>query len=136
MRVVAFPSKFARSCSFVPFFSPLHSALSLMPVAPVSLPLTKRLTVFILASLLFLFHLTLASRLSSFSNSLRSVLGSPGDDQDLEGGEGGRLYGIITLVRIGRVSFLHSSNPRCRVGGADCQTCLSSCGVYVQLESP
>jgi len=110
-----------------------------MPVAPVSLAPTKRLTVLILASCLFLFHLSLSSRLASFSDTLKSVLGNAGDESDLEGGEGGRLYGIITLVRIGRVSCVPLSHPppRCRTTEEVELIPLSfqSYGVYVQLVS-
>ncbi|GAA6058494.1 hypothetical protein JCM10212_006933 [Sporobolomyces blumeae] len=69
----------------------------------------KRLSVAVVAVGFVVFHLWWSGRLDAVTSSLRGALGGQGDDNEFEGGEGRRLYGIITLVRIGRLWSLCSA---------------------------
>ncbi|GAA5877331.1 hypothetical protein JCM16303_006245 [Sporobolomyces ruberrimus] len=73
----------------------------------------ERLTVVLISVSLLIFHLVLSSRLSQFSQSLRSVL-DDNDEDSLSGAGGGEegqgsLYAVITLLGISRLWSLCSA---------------------------
>jgi hypothetical protein len=93
-----------------PLSTSLRASITCMPTLP-TYGINRgpeRLTVVLISVSLLIFHLVLSSRLSQFSQSLRSVL-DDNDEDSLSGAGGGEegqgsLYAVITLLGISRVS--------------------------------